>query len=429
MDRLDRFPERRLLLALTALNTLSYVDRQLVVTLAPLLMADLQLSRAQIGLLVGASFVVVFAFLMLLMGAAADRFPRPRLIAAGLAVWSATTALTGFARSFGQMAALRVLVGAGEAVLSPTALSMLGDRYPAARLGFASGVFYAGVPVGFALSFILAAWIGPWLGWRACFFGLGLLGLLAVAGAAVLTDPPRRAGAVRRAAPRPREIARAVRHALAFRPSLGVVILAAAAVTFMSASSQHAITWLVQERGLRYPRAALLSGVMVALGGLVGNVAIGAFTDRWRREHASGRLGGIALLGAVAIPCAAAFYGLSPTSPTFFPCWFVAQAFMLGWFGPVMAEILARAPAESSATIAGFGLLSVNLLGVATGPLVTGLIGDRAGLTQGLLASLVVGACGVLALAAVAMAEARRGDVTGVSPEGSAPLARTPTFL
>ena len=389
----------RLLLALTGLNVLSYVDRQLLTTLAPLLMADLGLTRAQIGLLVGVSFIAAYAVLILVLGAAADRIPRPRLIAAGLLVWSLATALTAAARNLAQLAALRLLVGAGEAALPATALAMLADRFPASRLGLANGVFYAGIPIGFALSFGLAGGMGPWLGWRACFVLLGMLGTLAVLGALGLSDPPRPTAPPARA--RPRDVAMAFRDALAARPRLRLVILAGALLAYMSSSSQHAITWLVQERGLPYPRAALLAGVMVALGGLLGNVAIGALADRWGRAGLPlGRPGGLVGVGVVAIPCSAFFYLLPVESPAFLPCWFVSQSFMLGWFGPLTAEMVAETPAELRATVTGFGLLVVNLLGVATGPWITGMIGDHVSLTCGLLWSLAVGGLGLAILAA-----------------------------
>jgi MFS transporter, Spinster family, sphingosine-1-phosphate transporter len=392
----------RLALALTGLNVLSFVDRQLMVTLAPLIMADLGLTRAQIGLLVGASFIVVYALLTLGLGAAADRVSRPRLIAAGLLVWSLGTALTAGARDFRELGALRLLVGIGEAALPATALAMLGDRFPAARLGVATSIFYAGIPIGFAISFGLSAWLGPWLGWRACFAALGVLGLFAVFGALALPDPPRRAGAPSGA----RGLVGGLVAAMAARPTLGLVFAGGALLVYMSSASQHAITWLVQERGLPYARAAALAGVMVALGGLVGNVAIGAFADHWRRAGLPlGRLGGLVAAGAVALPSTAAFYLLAPASPAFLPCWFVSQAFMLGWFGPVMAEMVEQAPAELRASVVGLGLLVVNLFGVATGPWITGLIGDRASLTHGLLVSLAVGAAGLVTLA---LAGARR---------------------
>jgi MFS family permease len=387
-----------LLASLTALNVLAYVDRQLLVTLAPLLMEDLGLTRAEIGLLVGVSFIVVFAGLNLVLGAAADRTSRPRLIAAGLAVWSVATSLTGAARSFAHLALARVFVGVGEATLTPAGLSMLGDRFPAHRLGLASSIFYTGIPLGFAASFLLAGWIGPWLGWRACFVILGVVGLVAVAAVALTKDPGRRGVAGDSSRPTLREQARALGHAVAERPAIALVSLAGALLGFMGSASQHTITWLVQERGFEYSRAAFLSAGAVAVGGLLGNVAVGALTDWGRRRHPAGRLVGVAVLAALATPVGVAFYTLSPTSPAFLPAWFLAQAWMLGWFGPVFAALDELAPPGQRATVLGFGLLVTNLLGVATGPFVAGLIGDRVSLTAGLLAGLAVGATAVVPL-------------------------------
>jgi MFS family permease len=402
----------RLLAGLAGLNVLGYVDRQLVVALAPLLIADLGLSRADIGILVGVSFIPVFAIGTLVVGALADRLSRPGLIAKGLAVWSVATGLTGTAAGFSSLIAWRTLVGVGEATLPPTALSMLGDRFPAPRLGLANGVFYAGIPVGFAISFALAGWIGPWLGWRACFLVLGIVGLGAVAAAARMSDPRRGGGKTAGAGPRqgasgPMATLRGIARALAARPALGLVVLGATLLAFTSSSSQHSITWLVEERGFPYARAAFLSGAFVFVAGLTGNLSIGWLTDRARARLPAGRLFAFVAFGVVGLGSAAAFYLLPPSSPFFFPAWFLAQGWMLGWFGPALAAIDEEAPFGWRATVIGFGLLAVNLLGVATGPWVTGAIGDRRGLTTGLLVSVGVGVLGLVVLAMAALLQAR----------------------
>ncbi len=391
----------RLVAAVAALNVLSYVDRQLLVALAPLLIADLGLTRADIGLLVGGSFIVVFAVGTLVVGALADRFDRPRILATGLAVWSAATALTSGAGSLGTLAAWRLLVGVGEAGLPPTALAMVSDKVGGRHLAVATSLYYAGVPVGFALSLALAGMIAPRLGWRACFLALGLLGLAATLAVLRLEDPPRRGQ------PAPGWAAPGLGRALRERPMILVLITAGALLVYASASSQHAITWLVSERGFSYSRAAFLSAAVILAAGLLGSAAIGAITDRAGRRHPAGRLLALAGVSAFGLLASAGFYTLPPTSWAFFACWFVAQGYLLGWYGSLVAAVDERAPAGRRATVLGVLLLAINLLGVATGPYVTGLVADRSSLTRALLLSLAPAAVGTAILAAAGLAERR----------------------
>jgi MFS family permease len=303
-------------------------------------------------------------------------------------------------------------VGVGEAVLAPTALSMLGDSVAASRLGFASGVFYAGIPVGFAASFALAGWISPWLGWRACFLVLGILGLLALPLVLRMEDPARR-GAVAVAPPPLAVQARALARALRERPAILAVSLAGGAFAFASAASQHTITWLVDERGLPYVRAAFLSAAVLAPAGILGNVLLGTLTDRWRAPRPGGRLRVLALLALPGLGGALAFYLLPTNSALFVPAWFLGQMFLMGWFGALAASLDELAPPGLRASVLGFGLLTLNLVGVALGPWVTGLIGDRASLGTGLLLSLAVGAAGTVILAATDRALARAAERPG----------------
>ena len=73
-----------LLVFLTLLNVLNFVDRMLIAALAPLLITDLGLTRAEIGLLVGFGFVFFYTFVGLFLGLAADRWRRIPLVAAGV---------------------------------------------------------------------------------------------------------------------------------------------------------------------------------------------------------------------------------------------------------------------------------------------------------------------------------------------------------
>jgi MFS family permease len=206
-----------------------------------------------------------------------------------------------------------------------------------------------------------------------------------------------------------------LRRAFARDPRIALLILGGAALGYASGSSQHAITWLVQERGFAFREAAWLSALVIATAGLSGNIAIGAVTDLARQRSARARLLAFVGLGLAGLALAAGFYTAGARSPLFFGCWFGAQAWLLGWYGPLLAAVQERAPADGRATLVGFALMVVNLLGVALGPWITGVIGDGAGLTSGLLASLGVGVVGLLLIA-----------LSSTRDAGAAPPARSP---
>src|SRR4029450_4220383 len=130
--------------------------------------ADLHLSNAQFGLLSGIMFTLLYGLLSPFMGLIADTVHRPRFAALGVGLWSLLTAASGAARGFVSLAIPRVFIGVGASTrtadgptLTPPALSMLADRFPARQLGFASGAYYAGVPLGAGLAFFVASLLGP----------------------------------------------------------------------------------------------------------------------------------------------------------------------------------------------------------------------------------------------------------------------------
>src|SRR5262249_46481805 len=118
-----------LLTFLTFLNVINFVDRQLITSLQIPLRDDprLQLNDVRIQLLAGYAFRVVSSCAGLMLGTPADRWHRPRLVAAGLLVWSAMTAASGLAQNFWQMGVARIFVAVGEATLTPAAVAMIGD--------------------------------------------------------------------------------------------------------------------------------------------------------------------------------------------------------------------------------------------------------------------------------------------------------------
>ena len=401
-----------LLLSLTALNILNFVDRMLIASLAPLLIKDLGINRAQIGILTGFGFVFFYTFVGLFLGMVADRYRRLPLIAAGLALWSAMTALSGWARSFVQLAIPRIFVGVGEATLTPAAISMLGDAFPTRRLGLAVGVYYAGIPLGLATAMISSSYIAPRYGWRFSFFALGVIGLIAV-GLLFLLKEPQRKRAAAAATEEPKKIAIGqmlsdLFRAVVERPALLLALVGGSLLCFGSGAALHGVTWLVEERGFTYPEAAFRSGLVGVFAGFFGNLLGGAFGDFCERRFRAGRLWSLVIMTAFFTIPAWLFYATDKGTPLFYVCWFFTAAGTTAWFGPLFSAYQQLAPVQVRSTVVAFALLVLNLLGVGPGPLITGMIGDSRSLTLGLLISVGITATAILPFALAARSEARR---------------------
>ena len=151
---------------LTTLYVFSYLDRFILTMLVPHVKASLQLSDTQMGIILGPAFALVFAAAGLPLGWAADRFSRRWVIVIGTIVFGLATGLSGLATSFTALLLLRMLVGVGEASLTPAAMSLMAAKIPRERLTTAISTFSMGPKIGSSAAYavggialIAAAWI------------------------------------------------------------------------------------------------------------------------------------------------------------------------------------------------------------------------------------------------------------------------------
>jgi len=163
---------RVILGSLTALNLLNYLDRYVSAATLPLILADLAISDAQGGLL-QSLFIVAYALACGPAGWLGDAGRRLRLVATGVFVWSAATVASGLAPTYGWLLLARAVIGIGEASYAIVTPSILSDCYPAERRARVLGAFYAAIPIGSALGYIVGGLVGAAHGWRAAFFVAG----------------------------------------------------------------------------------------------------------------------------------------------------------------------------------------------------------------------------------------------------------------
>lgn len=183
---------------------LNFIDRQIITILAPDLKRDLGLTDADIGFLYGTAFAVFYALFGIPLGRLADNWHRVRLLTIGLTLWSAMTALSGFARSGMHLGLARMGVGIGEATASPSAYSLISDMFPKHMRGTALSIYSAGLYFGGGISLMIGGFIvegwnrsypagGPLglVGWQAAFLAVGIPGLLLALLVATLREPVR----------------------------------------------------------------------------------------------------------------------------------------------------------------------------------------------------------------------------------------------
>ena len=366
------------LMFLTLLNVMNFVDRQLLASFANWIVPDLGLTNTQFGLLTGLIFIFFYSVAGVFMGVLADRVNRTRLIAAGLALWSALTALSGMAKGFVSLAIPRLFIGVGESIMTPTAMSLLADRFPSSRLGFASGVYYMGVPIGVAMSLFVVAYLEPVLGWRGCFYALGGLGLVLAAIMFFMKETPRRheveaqkrqaeteAAAIER--PSVKEMLAILVAAFKRSPALLMTVLGGVAFHFVLGAATFEQLWFVQERGFDRTEIAELSGWLAFAGGIAGNLFGGAGGDMFLRRTGMGRPMFLFWIMLILTPISLYYRIVEPTSMFFLFGIFIGY-FQLGCFyGPTFATVQELVPPQIRGTVVAFYILSLNFFGLGLG--------------------------------------------------------------
>ena len=118
----------------------NFIDRQILAILAAPIQADLDLSDAQMGILGGLAFALLYSTLAVPLAALADRTSRSWVITVSLVLWSGFTAACALAQGFWHIFLARLGVGIGEAGGVAPSYALIGDYFPSNRRAFALSV-------------------------------------------------------------------------------------------------------------------------------------------------------------------------------------------------------------------------------------------------------------------------------------------------
>ena len=356
---------------------INFVDRQFISSFAPFLKSDLGLSDTEIGLLTGIVFIFFYTVAGLFVGTLADRYNRTKIIGIGVILWSAFTAISGFAKNFFTLAAPRLFIGVGESTITPTTMSILSDRYEQKRLGFAAGFYYLGVPVGVGISLLIAGYLEPMIGWRGCFYLLGVIGLLLGFLMLFVKDSPRKNISNKPESKTFFEIISLLYKALSTSKSLVLTIIAGTLYHIVLGAAQFEVIWAVADKGFNPNTFGQINGWIFVVFGVLGSLFGGIASDWTLKTYNLPRTWFLLILTILLIPLA--FTRYLETDNILFWVGICSSAFSLGCFyGPIFAVIQELVPSSIKGTVVAFNLLCLNLLGIAIGSIVFGIMADYA---------------------------------------------------
>lgn len=185
---------RLALILLLAINLFNYIDRQVLAAVLPKLrtafVADDPNASTKLGLL-STAFMASYMILAPLFGWLGDRTSRWFLVGVGVILWSLASGASGLAATFLTLLITRCFVGVGEAAYGPVAPTLISDLYPVKVRGSVLAWFYAAIPVGSALGYVLGGMVGGSLGWRWAFYLVVPPGLLLGLWCFLMREPPR----------------------------------------------------------------------------------------------------------------------------------------------------------------------------------------------------------------------------------------------
>lgn len=158
-------------------TTINFVDRQVLGILAPQLQKEFSWSDSEYGFIVS-SFQAAYAMGFLFMGHLLDKIGTRMGSMIAIGFWSIATMLHALVGSLFGFAAVRFLLGLGEAGNFPSALKAVSEWFPRKERALATGIFVSGASVGAILAPLAVPFIAIHYGWQMTFIITGALGFI-----------------------------------------------------------------------------------------------------------------------------------------------------------------------------------------------------------------------------------------------------------
>jgi predicted MFS family arabinose efflux permease len=246
------------------------------------------------------------------------------------------------------------------------------------------GIFYAAIPVGSALGYMVGGVVGEHFGWRAAFFVAGAPGMALAFVLLLLAEPRRGARDAAHALATPLGLGASLRALVARRSWVSNTIAQVIYTFAMGGLATWMPTYFVRERGIPLATAASTFGLILVAAGFLGTLLGGRLSDAFARRVPGAHfvLSGVSLVVSLAFTLPAV---LAQSPAIFWPATFVTLLLLFINIGPLNAAMANVLPADLRAR--GFAVTTgvMHLLGDAASPWLIGVASDAVGLTAPVL--------------------------------------------
>ena len=383
-----------------ALLLSDYMSRQVLSAVFPFLKAEWALTDTQLGALtsVVALTVGLLAVPLSLLG---DRWGRVRSIVLMATIWSLATLGSAIAANYGELMLSRLFIGVGEAAYGSVGLAVVLAVFPAYRRASISGAFIAGGSFGSVIGVALGGALAVHFGWRWSFAAMALLGLVLVVLYRLLISDKKldahRVVDLAEGEPESVPGERAKLRTLFSTPSVIAAYVGSGLQLFIAGSLFAWLpSYLNRAYGLPADKAAGLAAIAILFMG-VGMIVCGAVTDKLARTVAIRKWTTAIVYSLISLIGLGIGFSLQPGGAQLLLL-AIGIFFAAGTSGPAGAMVSNLTHESIRATALGTLTLANNLLGLAAGPLVTGILADKFGLVGAMKIVPIVAVGALIAL-------------------------------
>jgi MFS family permease len=367
-----------MLVILTFVYVLNFLDRQLLGILAKPIQDSLHVTDGQLGLIGGLYFAMFYCFIAIPVGWLADRSNRVTILSVACAVWSAATIFCGMAANYPQLVAARMLVGFGEAGGVPPSYALITDSFPPGRRGTAIGIYNLGPPIGAAVGIAFGASIAAAFEWRDAFVIIGCIGIVTALLVRLILREPERGGLDPTAAPTATGKAPFWGTIWMFlsHPVLMLAALGSGATQFVTYGlGNFAVLFLIREKGMTLGQIAIWYALAVAIGMSAGMIVSGRIIDRLTRRARQAYATAPAASLALALPFYVAFVW-APSWPLALVLLTLVMFLNYFYLSSSVALVQEEVRPDQRVLSGALLLLVMNFIGLGLGPTYVGAASD-----------------------------------------------------